>query len=151
MLALEVARLEGTIEGVLLIDVAARGLSMSMQDGECEMVIAQSAVVPTREYRLLATRQDDQPRIEFDLVGRRARPPRRRTATSGATRSSILPPAPAGDVLVLVEVTLDTDGVARLGATELVSGERLTLDQIFHVGLTRAEVGRLTRAFAGAT
>ena len=28
--ALEVARLEGTIEGVLLIDVAARGLSMSM-------------------------------------------------------------------------------------------------------------------------
>ena len=54
-----------------------------------------------------------------------------------------LPLAPAGDVLVLVEGTLDTDGTVRLGATELVSGERLTLEQLFHAGLSRAEVSRL--------
>ena len=65
--ALEVARLDGTIEGVLLIDVAARGLMISRQDQDCERVIAQSSVVPTREHKLLPTRHDDQVRVEFDL------------------------------------------------------------------------------------
>jgi molecular chaperone DnaK len=142
--ALEVARLEGTIEGVLLIDVAARGLSMSTLESDCEMVIAQSSIVPTREHRLLATRSDNQPRIEFDLwEGESPDPSRNRHLGRYAVVD--LPLAPAGDVLVLVEVTLDTDGVVRLSASELVSGERLTLEQIFHAGLTRAEVVRLSR------
>jgi molecular chaperone DnaK len=145
--ALEVARLDGTIEGVLLIDVAARGLSMSTPESDCEMVIAQSSVVPTREHRLLATRSDNQPRIEFDLwEGESPDPARNRHLGRYAVVD--LPLAPAGDVLVLVEVTLDTDGVVRLSASELVSGERLTLDQIFHAGLTRTEVARLAKQLA---
>jgi molecular chaperone DnaK len=142
--ALEVARLDGTIEGVLLIDVAARGLAMSAQQGECEMVIAQSAVVPTREHRVLATRQDDQLRIEFDLwEGESADPTQNRQLGRYAVVD--LPQAPAGDVLVLVEVTVDTDGTVRLGATELVTGERLTLENVYHSGLSRADVGRLAK------
>jgi len=142
--ALEVARLDGTIEGVLLIDVAARGLAMSTQGGECEMVIAQSAVVPTREHRVIATRQDDQPRIEFDLWEGESSEP---AANRHLGRYAIvdLPSAPAGDVLALVEVTIDTDGTVRLGTTELVTGERLTLEQIYHAGLSRADVAKLTR------
>ncbi len=142
--ALEVARLEGTIEGVLVIDVAARGLSMSTHDSDCEMVIAQSAIVPTREHRVLATRSDNQPTIEFDLwEGESPDPASNRHLGRYAVVD--LPLAPAGDVLVLVEVTLDTDGVVRLSCSELISGERLTLEQLFHAGLTRAEVARLSR------
>ncbi|MBX3157132.1 MAG: Hsp70 family protein [Deltaproteobacteria bacterium] len=147
--ALEVARLEGAIEGVLLIDVAARGLAVSMAGGECEAVIAQSAVVPTREHRVFATRVDDQPRIEFDVwEGESADPSRNRHLGRYAILD--LPPAPAGDVLVLVELTLDTDGTVRLGASELVSGERLQLEQLFHAGLPRADVSRLARQLAEA-
>lgn len=145
--ALEVARLDGVIDGVLLIDVAARGISMSTADSECEMVIAQSAIVPTREHRLLATRSDNQPAIEFDLwEGESPEPARNRHLGRYAVVD--LPLAPTGDVLVLVEVTLDTDGTVRLSASELVSSERLTLEQLFHAGLSRAEVARLTKAFA---
>jgi molecular chaperone DnaK len=145
--ALEVARLDGTIEGVLLIDVAARGLSMSTANGDCEMVIAQSSVVPTREHRVLATRQDEQARVEFDLWEGES-PEAEKNRHLGRYAVVDLPPAPAGDVLVLVEVTVDTDGTVRLGATELVSSDRLTLEQIFHAGLSRAEVSRLQRQFA---
>jgi molecular chaperone DnaK len=145
--ALEVARLDGTIEGVLLIDVAARGLAMSTQQGECEPVIVQSAVVPTREHRVLATRQEDQARIEFDLwEGESADPAHNRQLGRYAVLD--LPKAPAGDVLVLVEVTVDTDGTVRLGATELVTGERLTLEQVYHAGLSRTDVARLARQLA---
>ncbi len=147
--ALEVARLDGTIEGVLLIDVAARGLSMSTHGGECEMVIAQSAVVPTREHRVLATRHDDQARLEFDLwEGESADPGDNRHL--GRYAIVDLPQATAGDVLALVEVTLDTDGTVRLGATELVTGERLTLELVYHAGLSRADVTRLARQLGAA-
>ncbi|HEX7704687.1 MAG TPA: Hsp70 family protein, partial [Kofleriaceae bacterium] len=148
--ALEVARLDGVIDGVLLIDVAARGLSMSTQESDCEMVISQSAIVPTREHRLLATRSDQQAKIEFDMWEGESPDP---SANRHLGRYAVvdLPLAPAGDVLVLVEVTLDTDGVVRLGASELVSGERLTLEQLFHAGLSRAEVARLSRTMAEAS
>lgn len=142
--ALEVARLEGAIEGVLVVDVAARGLAVSVAGGDCEQVIAQSAVVPTREHRLFATRNDNQVRLEFDLwEGESAATADNRHL--GRYAAVDLPEAPAGDVLVLVEITLDSDGTVRLGASELVSGERLQLEQVFHAGLARAEVHRLSR------
>lgn len=147
--ALEVARLDGRIEGILLVDVAARGLMISRQDQDCEMVIAQSAVVPTREHKLLPTRQDDQARIEFDLWEGESPDP---TVNRHLGRYAVidLPPAPAGDVLVLIEVTIDTDGVIRLGASELVSGDRVTLEQIYHAGLARADVARLHKQLASS-
>lgn len=145
--ALEVARLDGGIEGILLIDVAARGVMMSRQGQDCETVIAQNAVIPTREVRVLPTRQDDQVRLEFDLwEGESADPAVNRHL--GRYAVSDLPAAAAGDVLVLVEVTIDTDGVIRLGAGELVSGERVTLEQVYHAGLARADVARLAQKLA---
>jgi molecular chaperone DnaK len=145
--ALEVARLDGTIEGVLLIDVAARGLMLSRQGQDCEVVIAQSAVIPTREHKLLPTRHDDQVRLEFDLwEGESADPSANRHL--GRYALVDLPEAPGGDVLVLVEVTIDTDGVLRLGASELVSGERITIEHVYHAGLSRAEVARLAKQVA---
>lgn len=148
--ALEVARLDGQIEGVLLIDVAARGLMISRHGQDCEPVIAQSAVVPTRELRVIPTRHDEQTRVEFDLwegesedssVNRHL----------GKYAVADLPEAPAGDVLVVVEVTIDTDGTIRLGASELVSGDRVTLEQLEHAGLPRAEVARLAKQLAEVT
>jgi len=147
--ALQVARLEGTIEGVLVIDVAARGLSISANGGDCELVIAPSAVVPTREHRVFATRHDAQARIEFD-VWEGESPDAAHNRHLGRYAIVDLPEAPAGDVLVLLELTIDTDGTVRLGASELVSGERLQLEQIFHAGLSRADVTRLARQLADA-
>ena len=142
--ALEVARLDGAIEGVLLIDVAARGLMLSRQDQDCELVIAQSAVIPTREHKVLPTRHDDQLRVEFDLwEGESPDPSGNRHLGRYAVVD--LPAAPSGDVLVLVEVTIDTDGVLRLGATEMVSGERVSIEQVYHAGLSRADVTRLAK------
>jgi len=148
--ALAVARLDGAIEGVLLIDVAARGLMISRQEQDCELVIAQNAVIPTREHKLLPTRHDDQARVEFDLWEGESPDP---SVNRHLGRYAVvdLPQAPAGDVLVLVEVTLDTDGVIRLGASEMVSGDRVQIDQVYHAGLARSEVVRLARQLAGAT
>ena len=83
-------------------------------------------------------------RVEFDLWEGESTDP---TANRHLGRYAVvdLPEAPAGDVLVLVEVTIDTDGVIRLGATEMVSGERAALEEIYHAGLSRADVVRLQK------
>jgi molecular chaperone DnaK len=120
---------------------------VSTAGGDCELVIAQSSVVPTREHRVFATRNDDQARLEFDIwEGEASDSTKNRHLWRYAAVD--LPEAPAGDVLVLVEITLDSDGTVRLGASELISGERLQLEQIFHAGLTRADVNRLAKQFA---
>ena len=116
-------------------------------DSACAWASASSSVVPTREHRVFATKQDDQLRIEFDVwEGESADPADNRHLGRYAVLD--LPPAPAGDVLVLVEMTIDTDGTVRFGASELISGERLQLEQLLHAGLARTEVSRLQRQLA---
>jgi molecular chaperone DnaK len=93
---------------------------------------------------VFTTRQDDQQRIEFDVwEGESVKPEDNRHL--GRYAIVDLPDAPAGDVLVLLEMTLDTDGTVRLGVVELVSGERLQLEQLVHAGLARSDVARLAR------
>jgi molecular chaperone DnaK len=86
-------------------------------------------------------------RVEFDLwEGESAEPSSNRHL--GKWVVSDLPEAPAGDVIVLVEVTIDTDGVIRLGASELISGDRVRIEQVYHAGLSRADVTRLARLWS---
>ena len=106
-------------------------------------MIAQSSVVPTREHRVFGdARTDDQLRIEFDVWEGESPDPAQQPPPRPLRACSICRAAPAGDVLVLVEITIDTDGTVRLGASELVSGERLQLEQLFHAGLARADVAQ---------
>ncbi|HRC57257.1 MAG: Hsp70 family protein [Myxococcales bacterium] len=148
--ALEVARLDGQIDGVLIIDVCARGLSISpatsgpsgAPTGPCDLVIGPNSVVPTREHRVFLTKQANQQAIEFDLW--------EGSSSDAASNTHLgrfavveLPPAPAGEVLALVEVTIDVDGTVRLAGTELISSQGLSIEQLSHTGLPRIEIERL--------
>jgi molecular chaperone DnaK len=155
--ALEVARLDGLIDGVLIIDVCARGLSISpakpfsnpggssgtiVAGGPCDLVIGPNSVVPTREHRVLLTKQENQQTIEFDLWEGDAVDPAGNTHL-GRFAVMDLPPAPAGEVLALIEVTIDVDGTVRLASTELISSLGLSVEQLSHTGLERTEIERL--------
>ena len=54
-----------------------------------------------------------------------------------------LPPARAGEVMVMIELTVDVDGILRVSATEMGSGRRPEIRLRATAGLTRAEVSRL--------
>jgi len=142
--AIQVARLAGRIDGVLLLDVTARGLALSMGPGPCELVVAPSAVIPTREQRVLITQEDGQRELEIDLwEGESPDPGENRHLAR--YRIAGLPEAPAGQVLILVELTVDVDGTTRVAATEMISGERPELYHVGGAGLPRTEVARLAQ------
>ncbi|MEZ4364043.1 MAG: Hsp70 family protein [Kofleriaceae bacterium] len=148
--ALEVARLDGLIDGVLIIDVCSRGLSISPAgpptsssvSAPCDLVIGPNSVVPTREHRVLLTKQENQQSIEFDLWEGASTDPAENTHL-GRFALVELPLAPAGEVLALIEVTIDVDGTVRLAGTELISSQSLSIEQLSHTGLERTEIERL--------
>jgi molecular chaperone DnaK (HSP70) len=85
----------------------------------------------------VTTLRDNQAEIAIDLVegDDGARPIAR-------YRLSDLPEAPAGEVLVLVDVTVDGDGLVGLQARPLGAGPRPKLRREAASGLSRAALGR---------
>ena len=143
--AIQCAVLDGTIEGVVLLDVTSRAIGMVAGGGRYQRVVPRNATIPTREHKIIATTEDNQQTLAFDVFeGESSRDSRHlgRFACSG------LPRARAGEVLLLVDFTVDVDGILRVSTTELSSGERPELRLVATAGLTRADVRRLSKSWA---
>ena len=144
--AIEVARIEGRIDGVLLLDVTSRGLAVG--EARCDVVIPPGSVVPTREHRLIATTRDNQRALTFAVWEGESEDPARNRLLA-RYQVTELPEAPAGEVLVLVELTVDVDGTCRVGASELVSGLRPPIHVVAQAGLDRAALAAAASRLAG--
>jgi molecular chaperone DnaK len=145
--AIQCALLDGTIGGVVLLDVTARALSLSVDDGPCMPVIARNTTIPSRAHRIVATSRDEQRELLFDVYeGESVKGSQNRHL--GRFRCSGLPAARAGEVLLLIEFTVDVDGILRVSATEFASGARPELHLVASAGLSRADVARLSSTMA---
>ncbi|HUH01386.1 MAG TPA: Hsp70 family protein [Kofleriaceae bacterium] len=146
--ATQVALLDGRFEGVVLLDVTSRALGIQVGGGRYMQVIPRNATIPTREHKIIATTRDGQRSLEFDVYeGESAEA--RLNRHLGRYACVGLPEAPAGEVLILVDLTVDVDGILHLAVSELGSGERPELHLVASAGLTRATVRTLRQSMAG--
>lgn len=146
--AIQCAVLDGTIGGVVLLDVTSRAIALSTDGGPCQTVVPRNASIPNRDHRIVATSKDNQRELLFDVYeGESPNPVENRHL--GRFACANLPKAAAGEVLILVEFTVDVDGILRVSATELASGKRPELHLVASAGLSRADVARLSQAMAG--
>ncbi|MEM9493832.1 MAG: Hsp70 family protein, partial [Myxococcota bacterium] len=133
--------------GVVLLDVTSRAIGLAVGGGPCHTVVARNATIPTREHRIVTTATDDQHELTFDVYeGESPRPEANRHL--GRFVCSDLPAGKAGQVVVMVEFTVDVDGILRVSATELTSGQPPQLRLVAAAGLSRADVARLSRIVA---
>jgi molecular chaperone DnaK len=123
--AARVARMFIAEPAALIVDVVPNTLALSY-GGDPTPLVAAGAVLPTREARVLTTRDDDEIAIEVELWEHVAPAPR----ALGRWRLGDLPPAPAGDVVALCNVTVDADGIPRLTASELITGSALLVTPV---------------------
>ena len=145
--AIQCAVLDGTIGGVVLLDVTSRGIALSTDGGPCTPVIPRNTCIPNREHRIVVTNRDDQRELTFDVYeGESVNPLENRHL--GRFVCSGLPKAGAGEVLILVEFTVDADGIMRVSTKELASGKRPELRLVAAAGLSRADVARLSQTMA---
>ncbi len=145
--ATQCALLDGSIEGVVLLDVTSRALGLHVDGGKYQQVIPRNATIPTREHKIIATVADGERELAFDVYEGESPDPRDNRHL-GRYVCVDLPDAPAGEVLILVDFTIDVDGLLSVAATELGSGERVALRLIATAGLTRADVVTLSRSMA---
>jgi molecular chaperone DnaK len=140
--ATQAAILGGELDGIVLLDVTSQTLGFDDGTGRMMPVIPKSSTVPTRESRIVPTRKDGEREVRVEVYEGDA-PMARDNRHLGAFVLSGLPEARAGDVLVMVDFSVDVDGIVRVSGRELTS--RISADVRLYAGcgLTRADVRRL--------
>ncbi len=140
--ATQCAILDGLIEDVVLLDVTSRALGLLSEDCKYQQVIPQNATIPTREHRIVATTKKDQSELYFEVFeGESPNPGHNRQLGRFLCRN--LPEAPAGEVMLLIEFTVDVDGILGVSVSELGSGERPELRMLATAGLSRLDFQRI--------
>jgi molecular chaperone DnaK len=143
--ATQCAILDGAIEDVVLLDVTSRPIGMLVEGGKYQQVVRKNATVPTREHKIVATTRDGQRTLEIDVFeGEGAAPQDNRHL--GRFSIGGLPDGPGGEIMVVVEFTVDVDGILRVSASEMGSAWRPEVRLKATAGLSRREVDHLRRA-----
>jgi molecular chaperone DnaK len=144
------AILDGGMDGVVLLDVTSRALGVHAGGGSYQQVVPRNTAVPTREHKIISTTRSGQREIEIDVYeGESASVSDNRLL--GRFVCAGLPDAPAGEVMVLLEFTVDVDGILRVGATQMGSGQRPEFRLRATAGLTRADVRRAREQLPSAS
>src|SRR5262249_46642119 len=142
------ALLSGFLPGVMVLGTTARTLGSAAEGSRYVPVIPRHATVPVRESRVVATTRDGQAELAIDVYeGETPEPARDRPL--GTFFLSGLPAARAGEVLVLIDFTVDADGILWVSGREMATGARAEVRLQPATGLARAEVRRLAQDRAG--
>jgi molecular chaperone DnaK len=110
--------------------------------GRYAQVVAKNATLPTRESRVVPTTVDGQRELTIDVFEGESADVRYNRPV-GAFTVTGLPDAPAGEVLVMIDFTVDVNGLLSVSARELGSGAPAEVRLKATSGLTRREVRKL--------
>ncbi len=143
--ATQCAILDGQLTGVVLLDVTSRTIGVHAGNGRFAPIIPKNATVPTRESRVMATTKDDQRELVVDVYEGEAAFVHGNRHMGTFTLSG-LPSAPAGDVVAMVDFTVDVDGLLAVSARELSTGLRADVRLATACGLSRRDVRKLVAA-----
>lgn len=143
------AILDGRLEDLVVVDATACTIGVRGGDGRFWPIIPRNSPVPTRQRRVFATRVDGQSDLSLDVfAGEHADV--RQNRHLGTFTVGRLPDAPAGHVLCAVDFTVDANGLLRVEARDLMSGEPAEVRRVAACGLSRSEVRRLAAAARSA-
>jgi len=126
----------------VLLDVTSRAIGVHAGGGRFAPVIPKNATVPTRESRVMATTQDGQRELVVEVFeGEHVEV--RKNRPLGVFTLAGLPDGPAGEVVAMVDFTIDVDGILSVSGRELSTGTRTDVRLATACGLSRRDVRRL--------
>jgi molecular chaperone DnaK len=140
--ALECGILQGSLKGVVLIDVAPHTIGLRAAGNRMVPLVHRSESLPTRVTKVFATTADNQDYVEVEVLqGDDALASNNRRLSR--LRLEGLPRAAKGEVKVVVTFSLDASGLLRVSAKEKATGKEAQVSVVADTGLGRAQVERL--------
>jgi molecular chaperone DnaK len=140
--AIQGAVLEGTIDGVLLLDVVPMPIGVETQGGVFSSLIPKNTTIPTRKSEVFSTTVDNQPVVNIHVL-QGLRDMAEDNKSLARFQLTDIPPAPRGVPQIQVTFEIDADGILGVSAKDLGTGRETSVVVQPSSGLAEEQIASL--------
>ena len=142
--AIQAGVLAGEVKDVLLLDVTPLSLGIETKGGVFTKLIERNTTIPTRKSEVFSTADDNQTQVEIHVLqGEREMATYNRTL--GKFNLVEIPPAPRGVPQVEVTFDIDANGIVKVSAKDLGTGNEQEIEIRATSGLGDDEIQRMVK------
>jgi molecular chaperone DnaK len=138
------AVLKGDIKDLVLLDVTPLSLGIETQGGGFVKIIQRNATIPIRDARTFTTVSDNQNRVEIHVL-QGERELSEHNKSLGRFDLINLPPLPKGVPQIEVAFDIDSNGIVKVSARDLMTGLEQSMAIRPSSGLSELEIQRMVR------
>jgi molecular chaperone DnaK len=138
------AVLTGEVKDLVLLDVTPLSLGIETQGGGYVKIIQRNSTIPTRDSRVFTTVMDNQARVEVHVL-QGERELAEHNKSLGRFDLINLPPLPKGAPQIEVTFDIDSNGIVKVSAKDLLTGLEQGMSIRPSSGLSELEIQAILR------
>ena len=142
--AIQGAVLTGEVKDLVLLDVTPLSLGIETQGGGYVKIIQRNATIPTRDSRVFTTVMDNQSRVEVHVL-QGERELAEHNKSLGRFDLINLPPLPKGTPQIEVTFDIDSNGIVKVSAKDLLTNLEQSMSMRPSSGLSELEIQAMLR------